>query len=134
MEYLSRIKFNTVSGSKAEIPGKSGLADQKSDIRLYFILISVYTVFSLLAFFKSFYFLQKRGWKFFDMYFGLFILDWITIVAFIFFIAWSTKKLLNKQVRWRTIVILHFILAFLVNAGIRFVFEIYGFVQAGRPL
>src|SRR5690606_5277851 len=92
------------------------------------------TVFSLLAFFKSFYFLQKRGWKFFDMYFGLFILDWITIVAFIFFIAWSTKKLLNKQVRWRTIVILHFILAFLVNAGIRFVFEIYGFVQAGRPL
>src|SRR5690606_232011 len=34
----------------------------------------------------------------------------------------------------RTIVILHFILAFLVNAGIRFVFEIYGFVQAGRPL
>src|SRR5690606_34125979 len=64
----------------------------------------------------------------------LFVIDWVTIVLFIFFVAWSTKKLLNSNVKWRMIVTFHFLLAFFVNAGIRFFIEAYTFIRGGREI
>lgn len=104
------------------------------DLRLYAILIGVYSIFSSLAFFKTYYFLQKRGMTLQEIPVELFVIDWVTIVLFIFFVAWSTKKLLNSNVKWRMIVTFHFLLAFLVNAGIRFFIEAYTFIRSGREI
>src|SRR5690606_22331867 len=104
------------------------------DLRLYGILIGVYSIFLLLAFYKTYYFLKKRGMTLQEMPVELFVLDWVTIVLFIFFVAWSTKKLLNSTVRWKTILVFHFLLAFLVNVGIRFFIEAYTFLRGGREI
>lgn len=104
------------------------------DLRLYGILIGVYSIFSFLAFFKTYYFLSKRGMSLKEIPVELFVIDWVTIVLFIFFVAWSTKKLLNTNVKWKAIVVFHFILAFIVNVGIRFFIEAYIFISSGREL
>lgn len=137
MNYFRPLKFKsqfTQPGGQQEINYLNRSLYGRLDYRLYIILIGIYSIFSFLAFFKTLYFLQKRGMSVADIPIELFIIDWFAIVLFIFFVAWSTKKLLNTNVKWKAILIIHFFLAFMVNVGIRFFIEAYIFISGGREI
>lgn len=102
--------------------------------KLLSVLIAIYSGYLLLTMVKTIYFISNSSTPISAIPFELFLIDWITVVGFILFIAWNTKKMLNKQRPWRTIVAIHFFLAVLLNVGIRFFIEAYTFYQAGFRL
>lgn len=89
------------------------------DLRLIGIISLVYLAFVVIYASKNAYLRFYRG-NLHDFNWGEFIfgniLDWLLIIIFMMFIAYTTKILMNKNIKWVIIIIIHLFFSFLIGA------------------
>ncbi len=93
------------------------------DWKLVLLLAIFYTVFNIVYLFKIAYIRYfsiypiKSTW--YQIIFQNIIFDWIVVLAFMTFIASSTKRLLDKNVSWKKIFSIHLVLSIVIGIVIR---------------
>ena len=95
------------------------------DSRLFKILILFYTITSFISFIKIAY-LKINGfgyefteWK--DIILEGVILDWLVVILFMMVIAITTKIMINKKIKWKYIIAIHFFFSLFIGFVIYFV-------------
>lgn len=100
------------------------------DLNLVLLLAGFYTLFdviyiSKMAYFRSHYpDTRKEPWI--DILLYTILIDWLVVVAYMTFIAISTKRLLNRNYSWVRIISIHTILSLLIGLIIRIIFDLFG--------
>lgn len=97
------------------------------DSKLILVLALFYTLFDILHILKFFWNWNFNGSS--DPNFSAtqfildYILDWLIVLAFMTYIAVSTKKLLEKKIPWKKIFILHLALSLFLGIIIQMIFD-----------
>lgn len=103
------------------------------DWKLILLLAAFYTLFDLVYIMKLFYMrsyvIERVHESWHDILINNILIDWLIVVAFMSFIAISTKRLLNKNYPWTRIFIFHTIFAILIGLVIRIVFDLQGILM-----
>jgi len=105
------------------------------DVKLILLLAAFYTLFNVvyvakLAYMRTYVYKEiMESWG--DIIFHNLLIDWIIVVLYMSLIAISTKSLLNKNVSWIRIFLLHTLFSILIGFVIRFVFDLHG-ILLGR--
>jgi len=86
------------------------------DLKLLGLLILFYSIFSLVSFIKVAY-LKINGYSFQTMDWGTILIkgygyDLFIFILFTIFIIFTTKKMIEKKIPWKFIVIIHFFFSF----------------------
>ena len=92
------------------------------DLKLLKILFLFYTVTSIIIFLKRFY-LKVNGYNLSQwnkMLIADLILDWFIVILFMAIIAISTKIMINKNVKWKSIIFIHLFFSLFIGFIIYF--------------
>lgn len=99
------------------------------DWKLVFFLAIFYTVFNIVYIIKIAYFRYFTPYPpestWYQIIFQNIIFDWVVVLAFMTFIASSTKRLLDKKVSWKKIFTIHLILSLVIGIVIRILGDIH---------
>lgn len=102
------------------------------DLKLVLLLAAFYSLFDLVYLSKIAYIRanlmeeHKETWPEILTYV---LLDWFIVIAFMTFIAISTRRLLEKNYSWIKIFILHIIFSLFIGFVIRLVFDLHGILS-----
>lgn len=100
------------------------------DTRLVLLLAGFYTLFDIVYLGKLAYFRRhfpgpnEEPWL--DILLYTILIDWFVVIAYMTFIAVSTKRLLNKNYPWVKIISIHTLLSLLIGIIIRIIFDLFG--------
>ena len=98
------------------------------DPKLALLLAAFYTLFDLIHFFKGAYgryLMNEEVDSWFNLLVGNYLLDWVVVMSFMLLISASTKKLIQKKIRWKIIFLVHILLSVLIGVCIRIFSDIY---------
>lgn len=98
------------------------------DTKLLKILILFYTAVSIVSFVKTAY-LKVNGygyeytsWK--EVFLETILLDWVIVLLFMSIIAFTTKIMIYKKVKWKYIISIHLFLSLFIGVAIYFLSSI----------
>ena len=112
----------------------SGSFNGYLDLKLIALLTVFYTVFEIIHLFKLSYFLGQNNLPWPDYMVGLYLIDWILVISFMTFTAVLTRHLIQKNVPWSRIFLLHFIFSILISFLIRIALELYQARVTGKNI
>lgn len=103
------------------------LLQQNFDFRLIKFLAIFYTVFEIIHILKNVYYFHYNNLPFPNFILGIFLMDWVVVILFMSYISINTRYLINKEIPWKRIIFLHFILSIFINFLLRILVELYLF-------
>ena len=94
------------------------------DLKLLGLLALFYTVVSIVSFIKVAY-LKSNGYGYnhlgwWRLIFKGYGYDWVLYVLFTIFIIYTTKKMINKKISWKAIIVFHLFFSFVFGVFIYF--------------
>lgn len=89
------------------------------DVRLTLILSVFYTICVVLVILKISYFIWLQPGEInvgTQHRIDLYILDWLTVIAYMHLIAYTTEYFIRKRTSWLKIAVIHFVFSFIIGA------------------